>query len=164
MKWCFRYRKPLMVLLTLFFILFIFSNSLQNGTDSGNRSGWVTQLFNQFLSVFHLSVTEHFIRKAAHFSEYFVLGGLLLLTLRAFTKNMGQMITAPLFIGLLVPVCDESLQLLIPGRAGMVSDVLIDFSGVICGIFLCWILLLFIRSIYQRMHPSPKQKNPASLT
>ena len=155
MKWFYQHRKFLMVLLTFFFILFIFSNSLQNGTDSGNRSGFVTELLNQFLSLFHLSITEHFIRKAAHFSEYLILGILLMLTLRSFTTKLGRFLTVPLFVGLLVPVCDESLQLLIPGRSGMVSDVLIDFSGVLSGILLCWLFVLFFTKTTSRRKASP---------
>ncbi len=104
MNSCYRHRKFLMAGVPFLFVLFIFSNSMQNGTDSGNRSGFVTEFFNRFLSLFHLEVTEHFIRKAAHFSEYFVLGVLLLLTLRCFTRQLGQLLTIPPFLGLLVPV------------------------------------------------------------
>lgn len=145
MKWLMRYRKPITVIITCLFVLFIFSNSLQNGTDSGSRSGFVTELLNHFLAVFHHTVSEHFIRKAAHFSEYFILGMLLLLTLRAFTQKISRNLTVPLFFGLLVPVCDESLQLLIPGRAGMVSDILIDFSGVTVGIAFCFLIVFLIQ-------------------
>lgn len=145
MKWLIRHRRPIMAALTCLFVLFIFSNSLQNGTDSGNRSGFVTELLNRFLEIFGLSVSEHFIRKAAHFSEYFVLGLLLLLTLRAFTARLAGHVTVPLFLGLLVPVCDESLQLLIPGRSGMVSDVLIDFTGVLTGIGVCVLAVFLIQ-------------------
>ncbi len=159
MNWCYRHRRPLMVVLTLLFVLFIFSNSLQNGTDSGSRSGFVTQLLNQFLSNFHVGVTEHFIRKAAHFSEYFVLGALLMATLRAFTEKLARFLTVPLFFGLLVPVCDESLQLLIPGRAGLVSDVFIDFSGVLSGVFLCWLFLFIIGKASSRRKSKKEVKN-----
>ena len=36
-------------------------------------------------------------------------------------------------IWILAPCVDESIQLLVPGRAGMFGDVLIDMSGGILG-------------------------------
>lgn len=132
---------------TILFLLFIFGNSLQDGAASGSRSAkaveWIQSCFD--LLRIPILVSELVIRKLAHFSEYFALGLLLGMTIRAITSNWWARIFTPLFFGLLIPVLDEGLQLLIPQRSGEVRDVLIDFSGVLLGILiitpLLWLLL-----------------------
>lgn len=48
--------------------------------------------------------------------------------------------------GLATAVCDETIQLNVEGRAGMITDVLLDFSGVIFGT----LIMLFIFLIYKK--------------
>lgn len=125
---------------TLLFVLFIFGNSMQTGTDSGAMSKAVVA----FLSSIGIHVPELLIRKAAHFLEYFALGLLLAIDIRCITKNWWARVFAPLFCGLLIPVFDETIQLFTPGRSGEVRDVLIDFSGVVCGLALMTLLLFLV--------------------
>jgi VanZ family protein len=68
------------------------------------------------------------LRKAAHVTEYAVLGGLLLRAVRR----------APfaLALGLLNALTDELHQSFVPGRAGRPADVAIDAAGLLCGIVL----------------------------
>ena len=42
-------------------------------------------------------------------------------------------------------VIDETIQLYVPGRTSSTLDVLLDFSGVLCGLFVTLLILLFIR-------------------
>ena len=71
------------------------------------------------------------------------MGILYLLAARSRGAIRGRM-TLPLFWGLLTPVADESLQLLVEGRTGQLTDVLIDFSGVLTGMAVC-LLILWLR-------------------
>lgn len=67
------------------------------------------------------------IRKAAHFTEFFILG--VLIKQSAFDlKN-----TIPLYLACLVPVIDETVQSFIPGRAMAITDMFIDLSGILFG-------------------------------
>ena len=86
-------------------------------------------------------ITEHIIRKLAHFTEFTALGILLSIDTVLFLKNMKQYVWIPLFIG---PLIDETIQLFPIGRSSSVKDVWIDFSGVIFGT----ILLLVLKQIY----------------
>ena len=64
-------------------ILFIFRNSMQTGEVSSARSQAVTTLVNGLLGKFGLGpLSEHIIRKLAHFSEFMLEGFLLMLCLR----------------------------------------------------------------------------------
>lgn len=141
---------------TVLFLLFIFGNSLQDGAVSGLRSGRAVRILQSFVDWVHfpLTVSELVIRKLAHFLEYFGLGLLLGLNVRAVTPNWWARIFMPLFFGLLVPVLDEGLQLLIPGRSGEVRDVLIDFSGVLVGLLVITPLLALL---FDRKKPTVTQ-------
>lgn len=69
------------------------------------------------------------VRKTAHFTEYFILSGLLTATYGAFT-NKKYNYSFILLMGVMTALSDEFLQGFIEGRSSEVRDVLIDFSGV----------------------------------
>ena len=134
-------RRGLLWVLLAVYVGFIYSNSL--------RSGHAAELVQQLLSAFgwHGMESEHFLRKSAHFAEYAGLGVLLGLVLRLYAAKWFPALFVPLFAGLLVPVSDEFLQLFIPGRAGMVQDVVLDFAGVLAGFGVTLLLAWGIRRL-----------------
>lgn len=134
---------------TIATILFIFSNSMEIAQVSSGKSAAVTEFLNKILRKlgFGLQLTEHRVRKLAHFTEYAMLGFWLMLTLRVYTRRILTHIFFPLFMGLFIPVADETLQLFVSGRSGEVKDVLIDFSGVLVGLFCALFLLLLVRML-----------------
>jgi VanZ family protein len=81
-----------------------------------------------------------FIRKAAHFSEFALLGFLsacLLLYISSVFRRLKLWLTltAPAVFTLLYAISDEVHQIF-SGRGPRVTDVLIDFAGALCGILL----------------------------
>lgn len=126
------------VSLSLLNIIFIFSNSLMNASTSSSKSMGVRAIVNSIINKLGIDFefTDHIVRKGAHFAEFMLLGILLTLILIAFDLNLYKNITIPLFIGLFVAVLDEFIQLFVEGRAGLVSDVVLDFSGLLTGILL----------------------------
>ena len=138
--------KYLFIILTVFVIGFIWWNSSQNGEESSGISQGVLYEIMQIFARIGIStdITEHIIRKLAHFTEFTALGILLSIDTVLFLKNMKQYVWIPLFIGLLVALIDETIQLFPIGRSSSVKDVWLDFSGVIFGT----ILLLVLKQIY----------------
>ena len=137
--------RVLFTFLLLGTILFIFSNSSQIGKVSGVRSQQATQWINYFFQRIHIGLTlsEHMVRKLGHFGEYTLLGFWLMLTLRVYTKRIFAFIAWPLLLGLLTAVLDEFYQSFVPGRGSQVTDIVIDFTGVVFGLaFGLFILLL----------------------
>ena len=112
----------------------IFLHSLmsaeRSAAESGSLLAWLRGLFP--------ALTEHALRKLAHFSEFAVLGLLLAQCLRA-------RITRPLLAGVLCALADETVQLFVSGRSGEVRDVWIDFSGVAAAVAASF-LVRFLRS------------------
>lgn len=119
---------------------------VKNGEESSGISQGVLYEIMQIFARIGIStdITEHIIRKLAHFTEFTALGILLSIDTVLFLKNMKQYVWIPLFIGLLVALIDETIQLFPIGRSSSVKDVWIDFSGVIFGT----ILLLVLKQIY----------------
>ena len=84
---------------------------------------------------------QHPIRKLAHLTEYALLGIAVALGV-VYGSNFGKGSVWKWYfliqvIGSSYAVSDEIHQLFVPGRAGMISDVLIDSVGVLigCGVF-----------------------------
>ena len=74
------------------------------------------------------------VRKAAHFSEYALLGAALRTFLWTFPlrlPGLWALLSAALYAAL-----DEWHQTFVSGRSGQPGDVLIDSAGALCGVFL----------------------------
>lgn len=127
--------KILWLLLTAVFILFIFANSSLSAADSGRLSATAAAIVMKMGDMVNITFSgdlEHQIRKLAHFMEFALLGWLLCKTCGEFGVARRTGNGYILFIGLLVAVIDEYIQLFSYGRSSQVTDVLLDFSGVLC--------------------------------
>lgn len=128
--------KPIIYMcMTFLWIFVIFSFSLQSGEESGQLSGgivsWIVETFSltKFMDIDDI----HFlVRKTAHFTEYFILGVMTLLTLLQ-TKFPKKGIVG-LFFCIMIASLDETIQLFVGGRAGQLMDVVLDSTGSLCGI------------------------------
>lgn len=135
--------------LTALMVAFAFVHSSMSADDSAAESTGTLDFIVSFFKSFGFSIemTDHLIRKLAHFAEFTVIGGLLMSCAYSFDRFKPYRYSVyVLFAGLLTAVIDEFIQLFSDGRSGEIKDVLIDFSGVILGSL---IMLLFY-SIYIR--------------
>lgn len=74
------------------------------------------------------------VRKLAHFSAFALLGFCGFLALSGI-KRFGLRYAAALVMCICCAGLDEFHQTFVPGRAGMLSDVMIDSAGIACGAF-----------------------------
>lgn len=124
---------------TVLWIGFIFWNSLHVGESSSEISGFWLQWLSKvpFLGF----LTDHIVRKSAHFIEFFILGALLTVSFRSERLAVRAELAKPALFSLFIPLLDETIQLFVQGRSGQVSDVLLDFTGAMCGLFIVtWLL------------------------
>ena len=127
-------------------IAFIFRNSLETGAQSSMRSQELMAMLNELLGKVHLGpLSEHTIRKLAHFAEFTMEGFLLMLCLRVYTAHFVRHMSWPLLGGMTTALTDETIQRFIPNRTSAVTDVWIDMAGVVCGLFVALIILLIVR-------------------
>lgn len=120
----------------------IFYLSHHPATASNNLSLGLTEVLADVINTiipnatFRLDLFNFFVRKAAHFFAYFVLG---VLAFHAFLKSGvrgWRTVSCALILSVLYAISDEVHQLFVAGRGGQVRDVLIDSAGVIVGILL----------------------------
>ena len=127
-------RKALCAVLTLLtaaLLLWIFSNSLKNSQESASQSGAVREWIQTILDALFsgsVVISSHAVRKLAHFSEYALLGAMLLFTWRAYTAERKRLLF-PALVAALAPFVDEGFQFFSEGRAPMLCDVGIDLLG-----------------------------------
>lgn len=143
------------------YIGFLFSNSLTPALQSSQDSGRVLMLVHQVLSrigIEALWLTEHVLRKCAHFAEYTGLGVLLSQNIRLFAGPFSMKVMVQLLAGMLIPFVDETLQLFTEGRSGQLSDVWLDMSGVLAGTLLFWLLFSFWKQACTRTFEGTEHK------
>ncbi|WKY46906.1 VanZ family protein [Eubacteriaceae bacterium ES3] len=128
-------------ILTILWMGVIFLSSSQTGEISGSLStGLSSLIMTQLEALFGINLKlagfDHFIRKNAHFFVYLILGifSYLALKSRGFS-NPG--LKAVLF-SLIYAASDEIHQLFVAGRAGRLTDVLIDTLGALVGVFIAY--------------------------
>ena len=142
--------RIIVFILTAGMVTFAFVHSSMPADLSGEESesvmDFLQYIFNFF--GFNAELTDHIVRKAAHFTEYTAIGMLLVSCAYSFSRTKPyRYYSQILFSGLATAVIDETIQLNVAGRSGQITDVLLDFSGVIIGA----VIMLLIYMIYRKI-------------
>lgn len=127
-------------------VIFLFSS--QPSDESSKESLFVGRMVGQiFVKDFEewpkeeqeafAETINYPVRKTAHATEYAILGILVLMRCCCQeTWCRRRMIVTAWGISTAYAATDEFHQIFVPGRAGMVTDVMIDSSGALAGILL----------------------------
>lgn len=122
-----------------------------------DKASWLEPGVVKFYSFYGLKYRDRdssfnfLIRKAGHFTVYFILGLLLFLTFRRFVSSPYLW---TLLTGLLFALFDELNQFYLSGRSSMIQDVLVDFAGVVSSllfIFACMGIYRGIKHIQRKV-------------
>ena len=153
--------------ITILWMVFIFSMSAKNATQSSSISGGFTYnilntFFEQFRSIDKTTQNgiveglQFIVRKSAHFLAYAILGGLCfenLINLDKISKKKVFLIA--FLISVLYAISDEIHQYFVPGRACQFRDVMIDSCGALTGI----IVVIIFSKIIQKLNKIKRDKN-----
>lgn len=120
---------------------FIWHNSMEPANISGGKSLRITELINQCLN---LSLTDHIIRKFAHFCEYGLEGVLATVFFYQIKKPIRKIDIVNILIGFIIAFIDESIQFFTPGRSCQLSDMMLDTAGFACGYLAIKVIHLLI--------------------
>ena len=126
----------------LFWVGLIFYMSNQPGDVSSKQSGLVLKIFQLVGIDLNKELGElatFIVRKAAHFTEYFILC-LLAINVMKYYFNIKNAIVYAFIFSVLYACTDEIHQYFIPGRAMAFKDVLIDSSGALTGMIITKII------------------------
>ena len=146
-------KQPVILIIILAVTLgFIWIHSMFPQDVSANESNWVMSLVSPFLEIFvgKGNVTEHLVRKLAHFSEFAVLGcelAFLFRNAKCATASAGRaalwkVLPWAFLHALFVAVTDETIQIF-SGRGPAITDVWIDVAGGMLGCVIV-ILIMFL--------------------
>lgn len=141
-------RKILKFISVILWMFVIYYLSSQNGSESSVTSFGFTQIIYDALKTlipnysidaqYFLIHYVPFIRKLAHFSEFFILGVLMLLLIKEFRSKHPYILSSILCF--IYACSDEIHQLFIENRYCSFKDVMIDTCGAIIGIYICYIV------------------------
>lgn len=148
--------RVLTTVLTFIVMAMIFNLSMQTAERSDSTSGFISNAIISVLYPDYPSETavrrqeiydgvQHVVRKCAHFIEYTLLGFLLRLCLESWfghrMKKYRMLALIGFGAGAGYACTDEAHQLMIDGRSGQWTDVLVDSSGVLVGVTLGTLLI-----------------------
>lgn len=124
------------------YLLVMYGHSLMPADLSSMESGTVLRFLQGLMDAVHLpgeALTEHMVRKAAHFLEYAGMGALLFVNFRIMVRQRRETFMSMALCSLAVPFVDETIQLFVQGRSGQISDVWLDMAGIWTGILIVWL-------------------------
>lgn len=143
------WKKWVLPCLCLAWMIVIWQFSCSPAGESAAESSQVQEFLNGVLEKtnFPLRFNAHTVRKTAHFTEFFVLGVL------AGASMLSLSLRHPFLYALPVPIltaaADECIQKFVPGRAALLTDVLLDSAGGCTGLlclFLIWRAVAALRA------------------
>ncbi len=122
-------KKTFYKIIIILLICVAWGHSMMPPSASSAESGFVTDVLRRIVP----NISGHFVRKAAHFTEYLLLGVFMTLYSCENRKKTDLKIFANrIFSGLFVSFIDETIQIF-SGRGPMISDMWIDLFGFTVG-------------------------------
>jgi len=131
--------KKLKIILVFVWMLFIFIMSSFDSTESSDQSGVIVNFVANLFNINNLELVSLIIRKLAHFTEYLILGVLVI----NWAKDHYNKYLLSILICIIYAISDEVHQLFVAGRSCQIIDMMIDTLGSVMGIYLY--KLLFIK-------------------
>lgn len=136
-----KYKDKVLIILAIIWMGVIFMFSAQVSDESKSSSNKVTSaVVNTVISIKKENISEEkrqkiiedktfIVRKTAHFTEYFILGLILILYLQTKEKLTTKYIILAIIFCVLYATSDEIHQLFVDGRSCKIIDILIDTCG-----------------------------------
>lgn len=148
------WKKWIFPCLCFAWMIVIWHFSLAPAEESAAESSGVQDFLNGVLEKTGLSVrlSSHVVRKTAHFTEFFVLG--VLATASMLALGVPYPFLPAAVCPILTAVVDETIQRFVPGRAALLTDVLLDSAGGCAGV-LCFALIWWVVWVRRKKHAAP---------
>lgn len=158
-----KYKDKVLIILAIIWMGVIFMFSAQVSDESKSSSNKVTSaVVNTVISIKKENISEEkrqkiiedktfIVRKTAHFTEYFILGLIIILYLQTKEKLATKYIILAIIFCVLYATSDEIHQLFVDGRSCKIMDILIDTCG-------SSLAILGFTSIYKLTTNLKKQK------
>ena len=142
-------KRYIWIFACVLFTWFIFARSLKDAGGSSAESSLFASIYSYIYKLIFSEIPKNpvaTVRKLAHIAEYAIQGMLLCGVFSTFKEKVKGNVSYILFFGLFTACMDEFIQLYTYGRAGLVADIFIDFTGTLAGI----IIFLFFSNLIKR--------------
>lgn len=161
-------------ILALVWMCVIFAFSAQTNEESSVVSEGISyRMVNSTGFLLHLNLSEKqlkmislavesFVRKGAHMTEYGILAILVFLWLGGWEMTALRRWSLAVAAAALYACSDEFHQLFVAGRAGCVTDVMIDSAGAALGLTL-FVLLAGLWGRARKRPPKRQHKQPGNV-
>ncbi len=141
-------------ILVIIWMIAVFKFSSEVGDDSSNTSGvTITKILTFFKHDWKIDklnstveLLQPYARKLAHFTLY-ALGGFLIYNLKVCGENKRKNLLFTILVGAIYSISDEIHQLFVPGRSGLITDVLIDTLGIIVGGLFYILIFKYVKKV-----------------
>ncbi|MCB2357276.1 VanZ family protein [Clostridium estertheticum] len=147
-------KKHLNWILVIGWMIIIFIFSSQVGEVSNENNKFVIYVFNLLglnLNNIFGTLSDFIVRKASHFTEYFILYMLIYRAMNKSKKIDMKIFIASILIVFLYACSDEFHQSFVPGRGPAFRDVMVDTCGGLTAF-----LFIYIRVILKKIPDSNK--------
>ena len=148
------------LVITCMGLIFFFSS--QEAPDSRETSSAFIYNIVSFLDVRNTlsevqihgicDLLHKFVRTAAHFTIFGLLGFLLLLLFGEYGLSSKRRLIYTVIVAFLYACSDEIHQSFVPGRSAQISDIIVDTLGALCGGVVGNILLYLIKKLKGKSH------------
>ena len=125
-------KNKISLLLVILWMIFIFVMSSFDASSSSNQSNFIVDIITSIINIKDTGLLSLIIRKLAHFTEYFILGILVINLINKYDKK----IIIAILLCIIYATSDEIHQIFVPGRSCQITDIMIDSLGSILGIYL----------------------------
>lgn len=151
--------KQILIIPVVMWMIVVFKFSSEPADISENTSLNVTRKIAQVIiskdateeqKNEKIEVLDSIIRKVAHFTLYAIGGFFCLLYINIYEIDDKKKIGYSVITCFVYSVSDEIHQIFVPGRAGMITDVIIDTMGVVTGVCIC-LLIIKVINIYIKL-------------
>ncbi|MBX4267587.1 VanZ family protein [Clostridium estertheticum] len=139
-------KKHLNWILVIGWMIIIFIFSSQVGEVSNENNKFVIYVFNLLglnLNNIFGTLSNFIVRKASHFTEYFILYMLIYRAMNKSKKIDMKIFIASILIVFLYACSDEFHQSFVPGRGPALRDVMVDTCGGLTAFLFIYIRVTF---------------------
>ena len=151
-------KKIIKIILVVLCMLSIFLLSNDTADESGEKSGSI--IINVVEIIIGRDLTEKektnylekydfWLRKAAHFTIYLILGFLITSLMKEYKEINKKVLLISIIISVLYAISDEVHQYFVPGRSCEIRDMLIDSTGSIIGTYIYYLIYRIRRKKYE---------------
>ena len=135
-------------------LIFLFSSQVGEVSNGNNKFVvYVLNLIGLDLNSIFGTLCDFIVRKAAHFTEYFILYVLLYRAINAKKNADIKVFIGAIIIVFLYACSDEFHQAFVPGRAAAFRDVLVDTCGGLTAFLIMYISVILKKSSALRIKP-----------